>query len=290
MRHLLTPTTTPTARFHAPLLVAASLASLSFSAAAQYSTTAGVDGHLLGSTTTPGDVSYAYDSGAGVSAVIAFTSSPIASVSYAASAFNPLGQIAVSGGGNMTYRFEVTAQPFTSVPIDFSGLYSSYQGSRGSAAQTLFSIQTVNSSVSTYATFQSYLYGCDTPGCLQYTTFGNTTYTSVQSDALHVEGAFQGMVDMLTGADGKVVGQVDLRASAYLNHYFINAGATTFIDPHLEIDAGFVAANPGATLTITPGVGNDIAGIPAVPEPSTYALLLGSVALVGAATRRKTKR
>lgn len=286
MRHLLTATTRK-AHFRA-LLLAFSIVSLSSSAAAQYSATAYNGGNVVGSTATPGDVTYTYNSGAGASAVTTFTSSPIASISYATSAFNPLGQIQIQGGGIMTYRFEVEAQPFTNVPIDFSGLYSSYQGSRGSLAGTSFSIQTVNSSVSTYATFQSYLYGdCGAPTCLQHTTFGNTTYTSIQSDALNVEGSFQGMFDMLTGATGKVIGQVQLFAGANLNIAFVNANATAFIDPHLGIDAAFLAANPGATLTISPGVGNDISGVTAVPEPSTYALMFGGLAIVGAAARRK---
>jgi hypothetical protein len=80
---------------------------------------------------------------------------------------------------------------------------------------------------------------------------------------------------MLTGADGKARGFVQLFAEAGVNVIGYAASASAFIDPHLEIDASFLAANPAATLTITPGVGNEM---PAVPEPGTYALMLAGLA------------
>ncbi len=241
------------------------------------------------SSNTPGDVSFNYnrsDASGDATAVVAFTSSPVASVSFSATAFNPLGGIALtSNGGFLTYRFEVAAQPFTQVPIDFSGIYSSYQGARGSLAATSFTIQSVNSSASTYSTFQSYLYGdCGSTACLQFTTFNNTSFTSMQSDVSHVAGTFEGSLNMLTGADGLVIGSVQLYAGANLSIGYVSASATAFIDPHLEINAAFLAANPGATLTITPGVGNLVS---AVPEPGSYALMVGGLAVIAILTRRR---
>ena len=155
-------------------LVTIGISSFSPCSFAQYEASAYIpNGNLFGRTTTPGDVSYTYDSGAGATATASFAASPIASVSYATTALNPLGGITLSGGGIMTYRFLVAAQPFTSVPIDFSGFYSSSTSPAGPGygAFTSFSVQTVNSSLGTYSTFESFFQGaCFAPICLQYNT------------------------------------------------------------------------------------------------------------------------
>lgn len=275
------------------VLLAAGIAGSAPSAFAQYDATAYIpNGSEIGHTTTPGDVSYSHDEvqGSGsASAVVTFTASPVASVSFAVASSNPSGQGGLSGGGIMTYYFEVAAQPFTLVPIDFSGLYasSSSPASAGYGAFTSFLVQTVDSSVFAYSTFQSYFQGaCGAPVCLQYTTFNNTTYTSTQADPAHVEGSFAGTLDMLTGADGTVSGLVQLVAGGGTNVFFEAASARAFIDPHLEIDAAFLAAHPDATLTITAGVGNDIRSVSVVPEPGVYVLMLAGLVATGIGARR----
>lgn len=231
-------------------------------------------------------MSYTYSQTSGLtssSAVVAFTSSPIASVSYTASVTNPAGQSALDGGGILTYSFEVAASPFASVPVDFSGIFSSYQEAARSLAAASITLQATDPSASAYATVQSYFYGdCGNPGCLQFTTL-NANVTATQSDAQHVNGSFQGTLNMLTGADGKVTGSVQLNAGANLAVFPGTASAASFIDPRLEINAVFLAANPGATLTLTAGVGNEITP---VPEPSSYALMLAGLAAVAFRARR----
>jgi hypothetical protein len=269
------------------VLIAAGLLSLTPSTFASYQATAYVpSGTVIGTTSTPGDVAYSYYKVSGPvtsSAVVAFTSSPIASVNYAASVSNPLGQGVLNGGGIMTYSFQVAASPFTTVPVDFFGIFSSFQTAANSEASTSITVQTTNSNVSTYATVQSYFYGdCGHPGCLQFTTV-NANFTYTQSDAQHMAGSFQGTLNMQTGAGGTVSGSVQLFAGANLNVFPGTASAASYIDPHLEINAAFLAANPGASLTLTAGVGNEVL---AVPEPGSYALLLAGLGVVVIQARR----
>jgi hypothetical protein len=254
---------------------------------AAYQVTAYVpNGAVVGTPNTPGDVAYTYNKTSGPtfgSAIVAFTSSPIASVSYAATVSNLLGQAGLNGGGTMTYTFEVAASPFTTVPVDFFGIFSSFQTAAGSLASTSISVQTTNSSVSTYAIVQTYLYGdCGNPGCLQFTTY-NAKVAYTQSDAQHVDGSFQGTLNMRTGANGTVGGSVQLYAGANLSVFPGTASAGSYIDPHFEINAAFLAANPGATLTLSTGVGNEVL---AVPEPGSYALMLAGLAVVAFRSRR----
>lgn len=252
---------------------------------AQYQATAYVpNGSVIGQTNTPGDITYSYSAGP-FSANVSFTSDPIASVTYAAStAANPATN-QYSGGGIMTYAFAVAAAPFTNVPIDFFGLYSSSQGSAGQQASSSFTIQTVNSSVYTYSTFASYFSGnCAAPTCLQYTTFNNTTYTTAQSNAENVSGSFQGTLQMLTGASGTVTGSVQLFAGANVASGLSSTNATVFIDPYLQISPAFLSANPTATLSITPGVGNAVS---AVPEANTLLMMLSGLLAVSAVYRRR---
>lgn len=252
---------------------------------AQYQATAYVpNGSVIGQTNTPGDITYSYSAGP-FSANVSFTSDPIASVTYAANtAANPATN-QYSGGGIMTYTFAVAAAPFTNVPIDFFGLYSSIQGSAGQLASSSFTIQTVNSSVYTYSTFESYFAGnCAAPTCLQFTTFNNTTYTTFQSNAQNVSGSFQGTLQMLTGVNGTVTGSVQLFAGANIASGLSSTSATVFIDPYLQISPAFLSANPTATLSITPGVGNAVS---AVPEANTLLMMLSGLLAVSAVYRRR---
>ncbi len=59
-------------------------------------------------------------------------------------------------------------------------------------------------------------------------------------------------------------------------------------DPHIYIDPAYLAANPGATLEISPGVGNiGPTAISAAPEPSTWLLMFAGIGGIGLMLRRK---
>jgi len=88
---------------------------------------------------------------------------------------------------------------------------------------------------------------------------------------------------------------VDGRASAYANsigffndgtHYITGSStASVYLDPYLWIDPTWSAAHPGYTLVVDSGFGNSPAT--SVPEPASWALMLGGFAIVGAAARRR---
>jgi hypothetical protein len=60
--------------------------------------------------------------------------------------------------------------------------------------------------------------------------------------------------------------------------------AEAYADPRIYIDPAYLAAHPGATLHISPGIGN-IGPTSAVPEPSLWAFMLAGVGMTGARLR-----
>jgi hypothetical protein len=68
------------------------------------------------------------------------------------------------------------------------------------------------------------------------------------------------------------------------------AGASVILDPLVEIDPVWAAAHPGFSLVFSDGIGEG-AGAPVlaggVPEPASWALMIGGFAVAGAAIRRR---
>lgn len=65
-------------------------------------------------------------------------------------------------------------------------------------------------------------------------------------------------------------------------------GGNAYIDPFLEIDPAWSVDHPGYSLAVSEGFGNEPLTPSAVPEPSSCALVLSGLALIGAVNRRRT--
>lgn len=267
-------------------LIGIGLLSLAQGTLAAYQVTAIAESFPFGSSNTPGDVSYSYTGPATSSAIVSFSSSPIAFVNVSGSVSNPLGTTQLNVGGVMTYSFAVAAAPFTTVPIDFSGVFSTYLGLSGLGQQgyATFNLTATNPTAASYASFQSFFTGnCGAPSCYSIDTL-NTNVALFQSDVQNLSGSFQGSLGMLTDVNGMVSGSVQISAGALVRVIAGTAVATSYVDPSLHINAAYLATYPSTTLTLTPGVGNAIA---AVPEPGTYALMLVGIGMMGMLLTRR---
>ena len=58
--------------------------------------------------------------------------------------------------------------------------------------------------------------------------------------------------------------------------------ARAYADPFISIDPAFAVANPGYSLSFSPGVGNSPGG---VPEPAAWAMMMAGFGLIGSAVR-----
>ena len=66
----------------------------------------------------------------------------------------------------------------------------------------------------------------------------------------------------------------------------LSSSGEAVADPYIYIDPAFLAANPGVTLEISPGVGNTPPTTSAAPEPQGWLLLLMGVGGAGLMIRR----
>jgi hypothetical protein len=105
-----------------------------------------------------------------------------------------------------------------------------------------------------------------------------------------INARFFGTITVHTDATGLGRGRADISISGASATDFTAwmpestfQSASGFIDPYFSIDPATLAANPGVTLNVEPGMGN----LAPVPEPATWAMLAAGTALLAGAARRR---
>jgi len=80
----------------------------------------------------------------------------------------------------------------------------------------------------------------------------------------------------------------DLISSVFLRANASARGARSalvFIDPHIYVEPSFLNASQ-YSIRLSAGIGNSLAGVAAIPEPRTYAMMLAGIGLLGLVSRR----
>ncbi|MFA9217639.1 MAG: PEP-CTERM sorting domain-containing protein [Sphingomonadaceae bacterium] len=221
---------------------------------------------------------------------VTFTKAPAPSV-YASAVENSTAQ------GQMVYTFDIAgAQPGSYVPVDFKGTYNMvFQGDLPGLGQGRWS-ELGAAIYSGYfdrdggfhyegvhfsAHCNGIVGGCyeQDLGMMPPGQYSSISLTDTKVGAASISGLFQGTLFVPINATGEAVGVVNLYA--YAGAFGLRS--TSFIDPQLHINTDWLLANPGITLTLPDGVGNEIS---AVPEPTSFSLLALGLCLIGARLRR----
>jgi hypothetical protein len=219
-----------------------------------------------------------------------------------------------SVNGTISYSFLINGGPANSfVPMDFLGNFSLvFQGDQpgvpggGRWSQALFAIDASDSvyldanhlergaALTMDASCNLAGFGCSsTQGMAPVSNYIDTGESFIStsyygSGAASLSGIFSGILYAPTDSLGQSSGSVVLFAAAGSGNAYgtwTYPASTTFLDPHFEINANWLASHPDTTLALPPGVGN--ATVP-VPEPATWALALLGMAVL--ATRRIASR
>ncbi len=230
---------------------------------------------------TPHDVPTEHDG-------VTFASTPAPYVSAVSTIYIPSVSAGEPRSGQLSYTFDISGAPASSyVPVSFQGLYSmsGYKLSSGTTALVEFSVTSAvwNGDYSHYQNVHfedsCFDYSC---GHLQLKSdtlsFIRSTVNEENTEGV-AGGKFSGIINLQTNEFGEARGAIDMLAYAFAGSYGTQS-VEAFIDPYLQIDPNWLIANPGATLVLPQGVGNQLS---AVPVPGAVWLfgsgLLGLLAL-----------
>ena len=211
----------------------------------------------------------------GNSAGATATSGPLPSIAVTAHAAQD-GKIFYVDG-RLEYSFLVSG-PNTgiNVPILVSGIYRMGNSAGVSSPYASQAAAQVNAAV--YGPSLSYLYAFS-KSC--------NSAASNAADRICGDGSFVGTMNFLSGNAGLIRLQTVASVSSAFSYSNIvlnlNADASAYIDPYIEIDPTWALANPGYSISVSQGVGNTAP----VPEAETYAMMLAGLGLVGLMARRR---
>ncbi len=221
---------------------------------------------------------------------VTFDSAPLPYVYANTTVYNPVGFVLQSNEGSMLYSFDITGAPASSyVPVSFRGLFSMRGDDLNLGFIPADSRETkVNFSISSAAWDSNFadtrilkfetdcrFFHCPASTPILQNDIQSSIafeYDSVKTNG--VSGEFWGNLMMMTNQFGQARGLV--RLGAYTK---FNGGMTpnptsveAVIDPYLFIDPTWLISNPGASLSLPQGIGNQPS---AVPVPAA-AWLFGS--------------
>jgi len=231
------------------------------------------------------DLSSAYPGFTPGSVTVTFVSTPAPSV---LARVQPVGGGAAIVAGELFYSFFYSGPALSYVPINFLGLFNLQHGlAQINRSEVGVSLNT-NSVGGIGLQSANMQFDCAVTCRLTRLTASNlssiqapftASNAATPSDSSSASGSFFGTLMGATDAYGNGRGSVTVNAFASA------AGSRpswAFIDPAFTIDPTYLAANPGATLTLPPGVGN---AVTPVPEPQALALMLAGLAVL--ALRRR---
>jgi hypothetical protein len=227
---------------------------------------------------------------------VEFASQPSPSIRVQTEAYNAIGTMISDAQASLVYDVGVTGRAFTWVPIVVQGRYA-FAAPDLNLNPPRFNIENSTSVRLIMGDLGEFSTGFDYTCIRQVCT--QKIFTEDHSQFLvhpileaydAFEGTFEGIINVLTDADGNATKTVHMFASATAKVAFepvLIDKAGAFLDPQFHIDPDWLALNPGAFLSFPDGVGNSLPSISSVPEPASWLLMLSGIGLsIGFARRR----